>query len=154
MIAAVLTAIAVGVSLQEADRAGDALIACAPATLEAAISCLDSHWLSRGEFEALPYDEVSGAHFGMGMWMRNNWKLWGGGPLAQHFNTLGIHHPDDMSGIILESYWLHLHGCPLGVQEQVAWYQAFWALPPDSDVNAHLDAQPNLDCTADAGANA
>lgn len=35
------------------------------------------------------------AHFGLGMWMRNQWGLWRGGPLAKYFHQLGIYHPDD-----------------------------------------------------------
>lgn len=48
-------------------------------------------------------------HFGFGMWIRNNWNLWGGSRLSIYFNQKGIHHPDDMSGIILVSYHRHLN---------------------------------------------
>lgn len=53
---------------------------------------------------------IGNSHFGLGMWMRNNWGLWKGGELAKHFNSIGIYHPDDMSGIILTSYYRHLNG--------------------------------------------
>jgi hypothetical protein len=147
-----LFALALPLQDAEADAAGDALIACSPVTLDSAIGCLDDHWTSRDEFKALSYDDISMVHRGFGMWMRNNWGLWGGGPLAKSFNEMGIRHPDDMSGIILTSYWLHLHECPLRVPEQVAYYRAYWALPEGSDVSAHLDSEPSLDCTS--GANA
>lgn len=49
-------------------------------------------------------------HFSLGMWMRNNWGLWGGSRLQQYFIDNGIHHPDDMSGVILECYVMHLNG--------------------------------------------
>jgi len=42
---------------------------------------------------------LGGAHMGLGMWMRNNLGLWK--ELADYFNSVGIFHPDDMSGIIL-----------------------------------------------------
>ena len=38
-------------------------------------------------------------HHGFGTWLRNNWGLWAGSRLAQYFRQLGMHHPDDMSGI-------------------------------------------------------
>jgi hypothetical protein len=65
-------------------------------------------------------------HFGLGMWMRNNWGLWSGSRLARWFNGIGIYHPDDMSGIILTSYWRHLHGVPVKLDEQVRYYQDYW----------------------------
>ncbi|MBF9221980.1 DUF6794 domain-containing protein [Hymenobacter ruricola] len=49
-------------------------------------------------------------HFGLGLWMRNSWQLWGGSRLQQYFEGLGVHHPDDMSGIILRTYSEHLNG--------------------------------------------
>ena len=48
-------------------------------------------------------------HFGLGMWMRNNWGLWSeGSPLKQYFDGLGIHEADDASSKILMSYWQYL----------------------------------------------
>ena len=43
-------------------------------------------------------DGMSKYHFGLGLWMRNNWQLWKGGRLAKWFNEKGIHHPDDIVG--------------------------------------------------------
>src|SRR5215467_3569471 len=52
-------------------------------------------------------------HLGLGMWMRNNWALWKGSRLSEWFNQKGIHHPDDMSGVILDSFWRHLNSKPI-----------------------------------------
>jgi hypothetical protein len=72
-------------------------------------------------------DEFSGrAHLGFGMWMRNNWQLWAGSRLSSYFNTLGIYHPEDMSGIILDSYHRHLTKRALDLPAQVHYYQAYW----------------------------
>src|ERR1044072_28190 len=65
-------------------------------------------------------------HMGLGLWMRNNWKLWAGSRLSEYFNGIGIFHPDDMSGIILTSFWRHLHSQPLKLEEQVSRYQKYW----------------------------
>jgi glutathione peroxidase-family protein len=65
-------------------------------------------------------------HHGFGKWLRNNWGLWAGLRLAQYFRQLGINHPDDMSGIILTSFWRHLHSQPIKLEEQVEAYKEYW----------------------------
>ena len=52
-------------------------------------------------------------HFGLGMWMRNNWGLWSkSSPLKQYFDDLGMHEADDTSSKILMSYWQYLNQKP------------------------------------------
>lgn len=53
---------------------------------------------------------AAAVHFSLGMWLRNNWGLWGDSRLQTYFANNGIHHPDDMSGVILDCYVLHLQG--------------------------------------------
>ncbi|WOK09205.1 DUF6794 domain-containing protein [Imperialibacter roseus] len=55
-------------------------------------------------------DFTVGQHFGAGLWMRNNWGLWAGSRLARYFKQKGIVHPDNMSRIILSTYYQHLKG--------------------------------------------
>jgi hypothetical protein len=50
-------------------------------------------------------EEMIEFHHGLGTWIRNNWGLWGGSRLQKYFIEKGITHPDDMSGLILESYY-------------------------------------------------
>jgi hypothetical protein len=69
---------------------------------------------------------IGNSHFGLGMWMRNNWGLWKGGELAKYFNSIAIYHPDDMSGIILTSYYRHLNGQEREFEKQVKYYQGYW----------------------------
>lgn len=64
--------------------------------------------------------------FGIGMWMRNNWQLWGGSRLSKYFNQIGIYHPDDMSGIIMDSYHRYLKNEEIRLDEQVKSYQEYW----------------------------
>ncbi len=54
-------------------------------------------------------DEMGKYHFGLGMWMRNNWGLWGGSRLQKYFTDRKITHPDSMSSVILFHYhdWLN-----------------------------------------------
>lgn len=49
-------------------------------------------------------------HLGLGMWIRNNWGLWGGSRLQKYFTDKGVKHPDDMSVSILYRYYDWLHG--------------------------------------------
>ena len=48
-------------------------------------------------------------HHSLGMWLRNNWGLWGGSRLQKYMLDKKIDHPDGMSAIILKFYydWLN-----------------------------------------------
>ena len=66
--------------------------------------------ITRKEMKAQPTRrDMIRYHRGLGMWMRNNWGLWGSSRLSKYFNDKGVFHPEDMSGIILEHYhdWLN-----------------------------------------------
>jgi hypothetical protein len=69
---------------------------------------------------------LGNTHFGLGMWMRNNWGLWSGSRLSEYFNNLEIYHPDDMSGIILTSYYRFLIGEEVQLNDQVKYYKDYW----------------------------
>jgi len=67
------------------------------------------------------------SHHGLGRWIRNNWELWvEESDLHQYFVKLGLHHPDDMSGVILTSYHRHINKKELGLDEQIKHYIKFW----------------------------
>ena len=67
-------------------------------------------------------------HLNLGMWIRNNWGLWRGSRLSEYFNGIGIKHPDDMSSIILNSYWRYLHHKPINLKEQADLYKSYWSI--------------------------
>jgi hypothetical protein len=100
-----------------------------PENLEDAIIEIDRMMGKTGHLETLnrPEEDMCMLHHGTGMWLRNNWGLWQGSRLANYFNSIGITHADDMSGIILDSYWRTLHDEPLDIEGQVKFYQDFWA---------------------------
>ena len=79
----------------------------------------------RSEVMKSTEEEMINYHHGLGTWLRNNW-LGGESQLLQFFNELGIQHRDDMSGIILDSYWRKLHGKPIDLEGQVQHYQDYW----------------------------
>jgi hypothetical protein len=90
-----------------------------PATLNETFVALECE-LTPSELREIRFsDDMIGYHFGLGMWMRNNWGLWAGGPLAQHFGALGIDHPDNMSGVILGAVWRHANGLPVDLGGEV-----------------------------------
>jgi len=62
-------------------------------------------------------------HFGLGMWLRNNWGLWSESRLAKYFNDFGVYHSDNISGIILDSYWRYLNDKPIKFDEQIKYYK-------------------------------
>ena len=100
-----------------------------PLNLEEAVEQLKiiHHDTTKQKILEMTEDEfLGGAHFGLGMWMRNNWGLWKRKELAKYFNSIGIYHPDDMSGIILTSYYRELHGQDWKIDEQVKYYQDYW----------------------------
>ena len=87
----------------------------------------------------LPDGEFSGfVHHGLGMFLRNNWRLWGNSELAGNLYIMGILHPDDMSGIILDSYQRKIKGEEIRLDEQLKYYQDYWRetdMPVDSILN-------------------
>jgi len=100
-----------------------------PTDLKDCFKQIDGFWVDsiKTQVREMTEDEfTSEAHFGFGMWMRNNWRLWGGSRLSKYFNDLGISHPDDMSGIILTSYHRYLSGKDIKLEEQISFYMAFW----------------------------
>jgi hypothetical protein len=108
-----------------------------PVNLQDAWDVLDKS-LSKQERKKLlelPEEEMIRFHFSKGMGIRNRWGLWKGSRLAKHFNDLGIHHPDDMSSIILKTFWCHLNEKPINLEQRVAYYKEYWFAhsPPPND---------------------
>ena len=67
--------------------------------------------IDKKEMQALPWrGDMIRYHLGLGMWIRNNWGLWGGSRLQRYFTDRGVTHPDSMSPVILEYYYDWLHG--------------------------------------------
>lgn len=72
-------------------------------------------------------------HHGVGRWIRNNWGLWKQeGPLYDYMLELGLEHPDDMSGLILDAFWHQLNGASFSIEDEVKRYQRYWETMDDS----------------------
>ena len=100
-----------------------------PKNLEECFVQINSFWNDSIKSQVKSWEEnefTANAHFGFGMWMRNNWRLWGGSRLSKYFNELEIFHPDDMSGIILVSYHRFLNNKEIRLEEQIKYYKDYW----------------------------
>ncbi len=104
-----------------------AMAACQPRDIQQAMACLDTHWSekTKTEFAALAAGDVIRTHIGIGMWIRNNWGLWQGGALHDFFTRQDVEHPDDMSVLLLNAYWLRSHGCKADWNDTAAISTAF-----------------------------
>ena len=113
--------------LKAAAEKSMAMAACQPRDIQQAMACLDAHWpeTTKRQFAALAPSEVIRAHFGVGMWIRNNWGLWQGGPLRDFFAQQSVRHPDEMSSVLLHAYWLRSNGCKENWNNVVAVSAAF-----------------------------
>jgi hypothetical protein len=100
-----------------------------PTTLEEAFDVLDEIIFPDERDLVLEYSEEMwrAQSYRMGGWLRNTWKFWEKeGPLYEWFVDYGITHADDMSGIVLLSYWRHKNGKSQDVEGQVQHYLDYW----------------------------
>ncbi len=78
-------------------------------------------------FNQSEMDVVTKSHHTLGRWIRNNWGLWDtSSSLHRWFKKRGIWHADDMSCIIIRSYYRKFKGEPIRFQEQVQSFIEFW----------------------------
>lgn len=97
-----------------------------PNTLEQAYGVLD-RLLSPGDRLAFmstsEREAVIRSHVGLGMYIRNAWFRSGKSALPGVLHELGARSFDDMSSMVLTSYWRHLNGKPVEIEKQGACYR-------------------------------
>jgi len=72
-------------------------------------------------------DKLLGSHFGVGMYLRNNWNLWEDSPISRWFiKELKICHADDMSGIILDAFCHKFQGRSYDPHALAVRYHQHW----------------------------
>lgn len=82
------------------------------------------------EMQNLPENGLCGTfHFTLGAWMRSHWGLWTGSRLCAFFQDMGIHHADDMTHIIMDSFWRRLNRKPLSLAALVRRSKHYWDNP-------------------------
>jgi hypothetical protein len=74
-------------------------------------------------FEMSESEYITKSRFSIGLWIRYRWGLSQGSKLSKYFNDLGIFHPNDMSVIIVQCYYRHLHHQDLELNKLVSYYQ-------------------------------
>jgi len=65
-------------------------------------------------------------HHGPGTGLRNNWGLWHNSRLAKWFESRGIFHADDMSGLILTAWFCRLRGEVFDFEKEKRVYLDHW----------------------------
>ena len=99
---------------QNTDHQADSLVTVyIPVDLPDCMRQLDSILTPENKEWILSVEEkdfLARTHLALGIWIRNNWGLWAGSHLATYFDEQGIHHPDDMSGVILRCYYHYIRG--------------------------------------------
>ncbi len=79
------------------------------------------------EFKATPEKDVRATyHHNLGRNIRNEWGLWKKSDLFKYFENMGLHHPDDISGVILITFHRHLNGKELQLAEEIQVYKKYW----------------------------
>ncbi|MDR1564032.1 MAG: hypothetical protein LBS74_03655 [Oscillospiraceae bacterium] len=85
-----------------------------PATLEECYKALDKELKEEDKLKIKnsSVDDLGDYHFGLGMWIRNNWIYPTSNRIARVFLDAGINQPDTMSSMIIEGYHFYLNGLP------------------------------------------
>lgn len=75
----------------------------------------------------LAVDELSELHFTLGLNIRNTWIRGNRNPeLVNYFHNIGIFNPDDISGIIIKSYWSYLNKKEFDLKGEIKTYKDYW----------------------------
>ena len=97
-----------------------------PKTLTECIQMLDKNLKTEDKdyIKTLTEDEFfMESHFTIGMGIRNEWIRSGNPELVTFFLDQGVKHPDDMSAMILTSYYRHLLGKEIDFEGQISAYK-------------------------------
>lgn len=103
-----------------------------PKNLDAAVDWLIKENEGNKELESLLESEssfIGQVHFGCGMNMRNDWGFWdheNPSGLAKWFHARGIYHADDMSSIVLRTFYRRMKGEEEKVSEQIEDIRKYW----------------------------
>lgn len=60
----------------------------------------------KAKIAVISQDDLISLHFGLGIWIRNNFGLWAINSAL--LSASGEHNPDDAAGVIIEALWRRL----------------------------------------------
>lgn len=100
-----------------------------PHTLEEALATLAAH--GSPDLLTLVQEKAEDAaiaelHLGFGTWLRNDWGLWEKGPLYDDLARRGLVDPEDMSSVVLRSFWRQQRGHPIDLEGQLTQYERWY----------------------------
>ena len=72
-------------------------------------------------------DDLSSFHHSLGRYIRNKFELWGNGILFNNLKSIGLIHPDDMSSVIIESYWSYYNNVNFDLKSKIEYYKKHWS---------------------------
>jgi hypothetical protein len=107
-----------------------------PRNLEECLSLFEDFFTPEGIKEIKKMDErdMCVLHHEIGRWLRNNWGLWRTeSNLCKWFQEQGVFHPDDMSDIILKSFWRKMNDKSIKLDEQIQCCKIYWEKRNKSD---------------------
>lgn len=79
------------------------------------------------QIKNLSEDGLVSLHMSMGMSIRNSWIHGNRNPeLISYFSMMDIHHPDDISTIIIKNYWHYLNKTMFDLTSEIAHYHEYW----------------------------
>jgi len=98
-----------------------------PKNLEEAITYFETIWndSTKDEFKnKAENDAVIDCHFGVGMWIRNQWLRGDRNPaFSKFFEDLGVHDMDEISSIVMIALHRRLNGKDVGLDSMVIKYK-------------------------------
>ena len=127
-----------------------------PNTLDEAYLSLDASLKPEGRLAFMQRPEreaVMEAHYAVGLYIRNQWLRSGKSALVKSLHEKGAQSFDDMSSMILHSYWRHLNGKPIQLNEQGACYRKWWSeqqklIDQSKARGENFYSSPNFRCPA------
>lgn len=101
-----------------------------PGNLQQCFECLDI-LLSNEDKEFFKQNTenevITRTHHTLGRKIRNDWGLWDSNSiLYKHIKNMGLEHPDDMSGLIIKSYYRIKNNLPLNIEINIKKCQKYW----------------------------
>jgi hypothetical protein len=94
--------------------------ACAPKDIVAAVACLEQHLTADVKDQILKaknVDELIAPQLAVATWVRDNWGLWTGSPLAQYLVSKKVQVVPQMSDRLVQAMWLKNKGCTFDINE-------------------------------------
>ncbi|MBP7809683.1 MAG: hypothetical protein KA163_10350 [Bacteroidia bacterium] len=120
-----------------------------PKTIDEAVSCLEKKFKKKEKafYKNLSEnDALIEMDSKVGVWIRNEWiRFTKDTTLRSTFHQMGITHADDMSDIIITSYYRKLKNLPLNIESEVKRCKEYWTPVRECEEKAAIISINNYD---------